>query len=206
MSISQNPLTGQMSGSMANFVTTKYSGQNVIRSKAFKPRNANTVAQQNHRACFKLVVDVYQSFGGLLDQGLSNRLEKQSPYNVFMACNLPNAIDTTGEVPVVDFSKLVVSQGTLMSVLPIDATIDATGITVNFDCNAEYGNAVATDLVVAFARTKRGLLRIVRQARGSELEALLLIPILKLLLHSTVGKKRVVVAMHYFQIWKRTKS
>jgi len=39
MSLAQNPLTGQMRQSMANFVTTVYRGQNVIRAKVFMPKD-----------------------------------------------------------------------------------------------------------------------------------------------------------------------
>ena len=41
MSLAQNPLTGQMRQFMANFVTTVYRGQNVIRAKVFMPKNVN---------------------------------------------------------------------------------------------------------------------------------------------------------------------
>ena len=66
MSLAQNPLTGQMRQSMANFVTTVYRGQNVIRAKVFMPKNVNSIAQQKQRASFKLIVVACEPLCGML--------------------------------------------------------------------------------------------------------------------------------------------
>ncbi len=113
MAFSQNPMTGQMTGSMANFVTSSRDGQNEIRSKAFNPRDANTPAQQLQRACFKLVADEYQSFGGATDEGFPDKESGKSGYNLFVAANLPAAIDKSEAEPVIDYSKLLVANGSL---------------------------------------------------------------------------------------------
>ena len=126
MSLSQNPMTGIMHKSMANFVTTVYRGRNVIKAKVFMPKDVNSPAQQNQRACFKLIVKEYESFGGIPDLGFTNRPRVYSPYNAFMKANLSNAIDKTGVVPVIDYNKLVVSSGTLTEVIVTAATADAT--------------------------------------------------------------------------------
>ena len=81
MAKAQNPMTGQMSGSMANFVTTTRNGENVIRSKAFNPKDAKSPAQQLQRACFSLIGVEYQSFGGVIDEGFAERPMGQSAYN-----------------------------------------------------------------------------------------------------------------------------
>ena len=177
MSISQNPLLGPMHGSAANFTTYKLGGQNIVRVKAFHPKNANTIRQQHHRACFKLLVKVYRVFGGMTDLGFPNRPANQSTYNAFMAANLPNAIDTTSDVPKIDFRKLVVASGTLPMVTVTGATIDSTGVFVEYTCSTNFGDGGATDRVVAFLRTTTGELAVARQVRGNAANGAVLIPI-----------------------------
>ena len=154
MSKSQNPMTGHMSGSMANFATYKRFGKNIIRSKAFEPKDANTVSQKAQRASFKLIVDAYESFGGITDTSFPKRAENQSPFNAFVAANLPEAIDKTGATPVIDYSKLKLSNGTLLKTIAT-ASIDVTGITLDYKANVDP-RLTADDEIVAMAKLKSG--------------------------------------------------
>ena len=93
MSKAQNPLTGQMSGSMGNFVTTRLGVNNIVRAKAFNQQDAKTESQLLVRTSFKMGAEEFGSFGGTLDEGFPERPIGQSVYNQFMAANLPGAID-----------------------------------------------------------------------------------------------------------------
>lgn len=53
MAISQNPMTGKMSGTMGNFVTSSLGSKNIVRAKAFGGRDANSEAQQMQRGGLK---------------------------------------------------------------------------------------------------------------------------------------------------------
>ncbi len=166
MSLSQNPLTGQMHKSMANFVTTVYRGQNVIRAKVFMPRNVNSAAQQLQRASFKLVVDLYESFGGLVEESFPKRLMIYSPFNAFMKANLPAAIDKSGGTPVIDYSKVIASSGSIPKVIIKSAVIGAAGITVSYASNTKVPKVTASDQIILFAVTKSGEVEVARQVRG----------------------------------------
>jgi len=168
MSISQNPMTGEMRQSMANFVTTVCRGQNIIKAKVFKPRNVNSTAQQLQRASFKLIVEAYESFGGITDEGFPNRPRTLSPYNAFIKANLNVAINHLGVIPVIDYSKLTVSEGTLPQVDIISGIAGATGITVSYETDDSIAKVQASDQVVAFAKTQKGQLLVARQVRGSD--------------------------------------
>ena len=168
MSKSQNPWLGHMSGSMANVNTYTSHGQNVISSKAFNRRNANTVSQIAQRASFKLMAKAYRSFGGLLRKNFPDKLITESAYNVFMKINLPEAIDKSGEVPAIDYSKLVVSQGELPYVKVISAVAGAAGITVSYKTNTGIADVSALEQIVVFGKTTDGEIIIARQAMGSE--------------------------------------
>jgi len=168
MAKAQNPMTGQMSGSMANFVTTTRNGENVIRSKAFNPKDANSPAQQLQRASFKLIGDEYQSFGGIVDEGFAERPMGQTAYNQFMATNLPEAIDRSGAVPAIDYSKLLVASGSLPQVVVAEGVIDAAGIRVSYQTNVRIPKVSATDEVVLIAKTQIGELLVESQVRGAD--------------------------------------
>jgi hypothetical protein len=106
----------------------------------------------------------------------TDRLETQTPFNAFMAANLPGAINKTGAVPVIDYSKMVVSSGTLFHVTVTTAIAGASGITLNYKTDTLIPNVSGSDQVVAFAKTKNGELIIARQVRGTEALGNILIP------------------------------
>jgi len=168
MSLSQNPMTGEMRQSMANFVTTVYRGQNVIRAKVFMPKNVNSIAQQKQRASFKLILNAYEALGGMSDIGFPKRPVIFSPFNAFMVANLPSAVNKTAAVPVIDYTKLVVSNGTLPKVIVQTAVAGTGGITLSYKTAILAPKVSATDEVVALALLKSGELIIARQARGSQ--------------------------------------
>ena len=115
MSKSQNPLTGHMSGSMANFTTYTRYGENIISSRAFNRKDANSVSQIAQRASFKLISNAYLSLGGIPQLSFMDRRVNQSIYNAFVYANLPKAIDKTGATPVIDYSKLLVNSGSFLN-------------------------------------------------------------------------------------------
>lgn len=168
MSKAQNPLTGQMSGSMANFVTTTHGKQNVIRSKAFNPKDAKTEAQQKQRNGFKMIAEEYINLGGIVDEGFPEVQNGQSCYSLFMGANLSAAIDKSGAEVQIDYSKLIIASGTLPQPLACNASIQPTGIEIGYQTNVLLPKVSATDEVVAVARTKIGELLVTKQVRGAD--------------------------------------
>jgi len=176
MSRSQNPMTGHMNGSMANFNTYTRHGENIISSKAFDRKDAHTDSQIAQRASFKLIVNAYKSFGGIPKTSFPEKLVTQSAFNAFIEANLPNAINKTGAVPVIDYSKLLASKGTLLAVTVPSAVTGAAGITLSYETDTEIPDVSETDQVIAFAKTKNGALKISRKVRGSQSTGTILIP------------------------------
>jgi len=158
-----------MRKSFANVNTYVHRGQNVVSAKAFNRKDKNSEAQQAHRAGFKLLSDVYQSIGGFVDISFPVRPERLSPYNYFIALNLPGAIDNSGDVPVIDYSQLQISKGSLPGINVNTATLNNDGITLQCDSCFGYGrNSVADDVIVVLCKVKTGALYSSRQARGLE--------------------------------------
>ncbi len=168
MSQSQNPLTGNMKGSMGNFVTTSRAGENYVRIKAFNPKDANTPAQQLQRKSFKLIGEEYRTFGGIIDEGFPEKQSGQSSYNLFIAANLPEAIDKSCAEPVIDYSKLLVSNGSLPQVVVTSATITPDGISIGYQTNIKIPKVNSTDVMVVVVKSQIGELLFEKQPRGED--------------------------------------
>ena len=170
-------MTGQMRKSMANFTTCSLGDKNIIRAKAFNPKNAKSEAQVAHRSSFKLIVDEYTSLGGIPDMGFPERSVNQSAYNAFVGINLPEAIDNSGDELKVDYSKLKIANGTLQKLIVTSNTLSAEGIRISYQTNTRMPKVNATDKMVAVAKTKIGEVYIEEQVRGDAAVGSILLPI-----------------------------
>jgi len=155
-----------MAGSYANVNTYVCKGQNVVSSKAFNRKNSNTSAQQLQRASFKLIADAYVMLGGFVDMGFPQRDIRQSAYNVFMSLNLPGAVDSTGDEPVINYSKLVVARGSLPQLDLLQASVSTTGIRLQFESSIALSKASADDVVITLVKRAGRVIKSVQTARG----------------------------------------
>ena len=161
-------MTGHMNGSMANFNTYTRHGENIISSKAFDRKDPHSVFQIAQRASFKLIVEAYHAFGGIPKTSFPERLAAQSAFNAFVEANLPTAINKTGATPVIDYSKLLISKGTLPAVTVSSAVASASGISLSYKTDIIIPDVSATDEVTAVAKMKNGELIAARQVRGTQ--------------------------------------
>jgi len=168
MSIAQNPLFTSLRKSFANVTAYSLNGQNIIRAKAFNPKNPKTVAQEMNRAGFKLISDTFQSFGKYTELGFVERKGNLTAYNVFIAANLPNAIDKTGAEPVIDYSKLLIAKGSLPPVSVTDCVLNENVITLNYLTKNGLPKVSTTDEIILLVILKSGAIYVARQLRGNE--------------------------------------
>ncbi len=167
MATSQNPLIGRMSGTVGNFVTSSYRGQNVVRSKAFNPKDAKTEAQQRHRSLFRMLSDEYSSLAEFIKLGFPTRPRRQSAYNAFMAVNLQNAVDKTGEFPVIDYSKMLISRGTLPKVNILTAELAEELLKLNYHSLSGLPGASENDELIVVLKTTSGAVFHSQKVRGN---------------------------------------
>ena len=170
-------MTGKMSGAMGNFVTSSLGSQNIVRAKAFGYRDANSEAQQMQRGGFKMVGELFPMLGSIPEEGFAQRASESSVYSAFMAANLSGTIDKSGDVAVIDYTKLKVASGTLTMPVVKMATLDATGVSIDYLPMLKNRVNLATDEMVVLALLKTGELWIERQPRGEGVTATIVIPI-----------------------------
>ncbi len=175
MAISQNPLTGKMSGTVGNFVTSSLGSQNIVRAKAFTTRDAKTEAQLKQRDGFKMIADLYSTLGGIPDEGFAQRSENTSAYAAFMAKNLSEAIDKSGDAAVLDYTKLQLSDGSLQLPTVKEATLTGAGITLRYQPKIKMLSNYPTDELVAVLLLKSGEAWLERQLRGEGAEVVITI-------------------------------
>lgn len=187
MALSQNPLTGQMTGSIGNFVTSTLNGKNVIRSKAFSRRDANSEAQQKQRGGFKMIGELFTMLGSITQEGFAQRATESSVYAAFMAANLSGAIDKSGGEAVIDYSKLKVADGTLSMPVVKSASITSAGISISYQSALKNQLNLPTDEMVALALLTNGELWIERQPRGEAGQSSILIPVEEMVSNDVLG-------------------
>ena len=168
MSRSQNPVTGAMSGSYGNITTLRFAGKNFIRAKPFEPKDAKTPKQLLHREKFSMLADIYTAFGGITDTGFLLLKKGMTGYNTFISTNLKRVFDKTSKVPVIDYSRLLVSKGAIPRVSVLESGVGQEGITIRYATNIGLPKVSATDELIAFGRCESNHYLICRQVRGSE--------------------------------------
>ncbi len=146
MAIVQNPITGRTKGKFASAVFSKQFGKNTMRSKPIEVRNPKTQLQKEQRSKFSIMVELSRMFLGFIRTGFKQVAIGMSQFNVFMKANILEVI--TGVYPTysIDFTKLIVTKGTLTGAVGGIATAAAGHkITIDWDDNSGNGDALATD-------------------------------------------------------------
>jgi len=154
MSIAQNPLTGAMKKSMANFTTYTLNGMNIVRSKPFKVNDAKSEKQLIMRARMTLFAALYQKLSPVINMGFPERDVRHTPQNMFVSVNFKTAFVITDTVAVISYPLMLIAKGSLPPVTITEATTDAEGITLNYDARALTPDLNADDEIIACALLK----------------------------------------------------
>ena len=114
--ISQGILGG-LSGKVGNVIGGSWKGIDYIRIKPSSVANPRTVGQVNQRTKFSSVLEFLQPNKDFIRLGYKNYAVKRTEFNSAMSYLLSNAI--TGIAPdfTVDYSKALLSRGSLSGVL-----------------------------------------------------------------------------------------
>ena len=121
-----------------------------MRTKAESVKNPKTPKQLEQRAKFSLMVDLSRMILGFLRTGFKQAAIGMSAFNVFMKTNIHDVISGTYPSYTIDFTKLIVSKGSLTGVVGGSATANAGHkVTIAWTDNSGTCDALATDKALA---------------------------------------------------------
>ena len=146
MAIVQNPITGRTKKKFGTAVFSKQFGKNTMRTRPIEVRNPKTLPQKQQRSKFALMVELARMFMGFIRIGFKQVAIGMSQFNMFMKSNIYDVI--TGVYPnyAIDFTKLIVTKGTLMGADGgTAAAVAGHKVDIGWNDNTGIGDALATD-------------------------------------------------------------
>ena len=143
--LSSNSVFGRISGKVGDRIYSSWKGISYVRAKAVRVSDAKTAAQLDHRAKFAVIIKFLQPLTVFLRVGFKSQTARMSAFNAAMSYNLMNAIGGTYPDYCIDYSKVMVSMGTLPEALHPTAESSLAGeIKFSWEDNR---NAMANDRV-----------------------------------------------------------
>src|SRR3989339_1289305 len=162
MAIVQNPITGRTKQKFGSAVFSKQFGKNTMRTKPIEVKNPKTLLQRQQRAKFTLMVALARLIMSFIRVSFKQVATTMSQFNMFVKSNITDAI--TGVYPnySIDFTKVIISKGTLTGA---DSGAAAAGaghvIDIIWVNNAGNGDALDTDVAMALVinNTKKAIVQ-----------------------------------------------
>lgn len=146
MAIVQNPITGRTKKKFGTAVFSKQFGKNTMRTKPIEVKNPKTLLQKQQRSKFSIMVELSRMFLSFIRTGFKQVAIEMSAFNMFMKSNIYDVITGVYPAYTIDFTKVIVTKGTLMGVDGGLATpIAAHKVTFDWTDNTGTGDALATD-------------------------------------------------------------
>ena len=106
-------ILGGFSGKVGTVVGASWKGISYMRGQAQHVKNPRTAAQTYNRAAFKLISDTLRPIIPTLRITFAKSAGKMSAYNKAVQINYKEAISNQAGQPVIDYSNLILSKGTL---------------------------------------------------------------------------------------------
>jgi hypothetical protein len=122
-----------------------------MRGKAVSIKNPRTLQQMMHRNKFAAALSVLQPITAFIRVGFKRYAHRQSEFNAAMSYTLKHAIAGTYPDYTIDFSKLLVSRGSLTGANNQAATAVTGKIKLTWEDNSGIGEAQPTDKSMAVA-------------------------------------------------------
>jgi hypothetical protein len=142
-------ILGGFSGKVGTVIGFTRNGISYIRGLMTSHTDANTLAQQEQRTKFRLVIQFLRPLLGLIRQGFKTTGSNLSGFNAAVAYTLQHAIKGVFPALEIDYSKVLICQGNLPGALNANATSTVAGkIDFSWDDNTWDIGANAADKVV----------------------------------------------------------
>jgi len=143
-------ILGGFSGTVGTVVgSTNKKGEDIIRAKSKKARQASSIGQVNQQTKFGMTTGFMQGVNTVLKAGLklAAEIENISPFNYACRYALKNAIAGTETQPELDYSKIIISDGVLSRISGTSAIKEGDTIKFSWSDNTEKIIGAPTDKV-----------------------------------------------------------
>ena len=149
-------ILGGFSGKVGTVIGSSWKGISYMRGQAQHVKNPRTAGQVNQRLKFNLVLNFLQPNVPYIRIGYKSQAAKQTEFNAAMSYLVKNAVTGTSPDYVLDYTKVVVSQGGLTQVTgaSVNWTAAQSKLTFSWTDNSNVGNALATDKAMPYIYNK----------------------------------------------------
>jgi hypothetical protein len=142
-------ILGGFRGRVGDVIGSTWKGQDVMKIRPASVFNPNTERQQLQRAKFGLVGRFNKAHLNLIRIGFRAYTKNMTAGNAAMSYNLSNAVTDTFPDLSIDFSKVMISMGTLAPVNEVSSVSEASAsLTLNWTSNSNSGNGKDSDQVI----------------------------------------------------------
>lgn len=141
-------ILGGFSGKVGPVVGSSWKGIDVMRSMPNKKKGTSSVAQLDQQLKFSIGMQFMQPMTELVNVTFNNYATDQTAFNAAFSYTLKNAI--AGKTPdyVIDYSKALLSKGTLPNATAPAASATNKAVFFTWTDNSGIGNAAATDSAI----------------------------------------------------------
>ena len=176
--ISGNSIFGKVSGKVGNLVYSSWKGKQYVRSIAEPTSKPKSQKQLDQTAKFKTIINFLQPLTLFIRVGFYKKKSILSPSNAAMSYTYKNAL--TGSYPdyCIDYSKVLVSRGSLPGALNPEVRLTPEGeIEFTWENNSIANEAMSDDqvLLVVYNPDKQEVVTIIGgnlRSAGSQVVAL----------------------------------
>lgn len=145
-------ILGGFSGKVGTVVGAIWKGIATMRAYSPNVTNPNSLAQQEQRAKFSLIVSFLRPFTSVLRFLFRDSAQKMTAFNAALKYNIGVAIKGAYPAFEIDYTKVILSKGNLEGALnPVASSDVPATIKVNWADNTSEGNASADDNAVIIA-------------------------------------------------------
>ena len=144
-------ILGSFSGKVGNVVGGNWKGISYMRAKATSVSNPRTEGQMGQRSKFALTLDFLKPITAYVRTGYKTYASKQTAFNAAMSYIVKNAVSGAFPNYALDFSRVLVSRGSLTQPSSPNVSMSAGRATITWNDNSGQGDAQPTDVAMPLA-------------------------------------------------------
>lgn len=144
-------ILGGFSGKVGTVIGSSWKGISYMRGRAQNVKNPRTEGQMEQRSKFSLTLDFLKPITAYVRTGYKTYASKQTAFNAAMSYIVKNAVSGVFPNYALDFSRVLVSRGTLTQPLNANASMSAGKVSVSWTDNSGQGDAQPIDVAMPLA-------------------------------------------------------